>query len=154
MLYVRAVCKQPINQPISDELSCCLSHGSSAAWYHSKAYTHTLNYTCLSPLTSMQTYLQNTLAHSVSRKTCLYIDVACAETDSDVLSCFNLYCSQSTGVLSLSFHSSGHTWNRDTAQTHTHSLCESPLCLIYSQRGIVRKQVRIFFKTNRSMSLL
>lgn len=38
--------------------------------------------------------------------------------------CYNLFCTQSTGVLSLSFHSTAHTWNRDAVQTltctHTH----------------------------------
>lgn len=34
---------------------------------------------------------------------------------------YNLYCSWSTGVLSLSFHSTGHTWNTDTAQTYSHT---------------------------------
>lgn len=33
--------------------------------------------------------------------------------------CYNLFCTQSTGVLSLSFHSTAHTWNRDAVQTCT-----------------------------------
>lgn len=40
------------------------------------------------------------------------------KTDPDVLPCYNLCCS-CTGVLSLSFHSAGHTWNRVRVQTHS-----------------------------------
>lgn len=61
------------------------------------------------------THRTHTLAHSVRNMPSLYTTVACAETDTGVMPCYNLYCCQNTGVLSLSFHSTGHTWNRDTA---------------------------------------
>lgn len=71
--------------------------------------------------------------------------VTCAETDTGVLSCYNLYCTQSTGVLSLSFHSTVHTWNRDT-HIHTHTRQVQSVSHMYTARNWVRKQEKHFIK--------
>lgn len=63
--------------------------------------------------------------------------------------CYNLFCTQSTGVLSLSFHSTAHTWNRDAVQTltctHTQSRnSQQPACTVQQAKQHFIKLSRIF----------
>lgn len=88
---------------------------------------------------------EHTYSPSVGNMSCLcMLAMASAETDTRVLSCFNLYC---TGVLSLSFHSTGHTWKKDTALT----LKEQSMSHMYPARNRVKKQA--FYETAQNVSL-